>query len=144
MNVEWVIPCRFVEVHDNLATIIGGGIDTWWLPQEPRVVAVMFAIRVTALAEEPGPDNPHTAVERIRAPNGEVIHEMSTEMGAVAVGDLLNPDWLQGIALAAGAQFPAPTEGTYTVTHKFDDSEHSLPLHVVHGFPPGFEPPPDV
>jgi hypothetical protein len=141
VNVDWVIPCRLVEVHDNLATIVGGGIDTFWMPNEPRVVAVMFAIRVTAMADELLPGNPHTMAERIRDPNGEVIHEIEGELGAVVQGEVLNPEWLQGIAIPAGAQFPADVEGTYTVTHVIDQSEHSVPLHVVHGFPPGFEPP---
>ena len=30
MNVDWVIPCRYVEVHDNLGSMIGAGIDTFW------------------------------------------------------------------------------------------------------------------
>jgi hypothetical protein len=141
VNVEWVIPCRFVEVHDNLATIVGGGIDTFWVPQEPRVIGVMFAIRVTALVDELGPGQAHTMAERIRDPHGEVIHEMEAELGAVAQGEVPNPEWLQGISLAVGAQFPVAVEGTYMVTHKFDASEHSLPLHVVHGFPRGFQPP---
>ena len=33
MNVDWVIPCRYVEVHDNLGTLVGAGIDTFWVPE---------------------------------------------------------------------------------------------------------------
>ncbi|MDQ3647488.1 MAG: hypothetical protein M3433_02685 [Actinomycetota bacterium] len=141
MNIEWVIPCRFVEVHDNLATIVGAGIDTFWVPQDPRVVGLMFAIRVTALADELGEDQQHPIAERIRDPNGAVIQEIEGQFAAGLAGEVANPDWLQGIAVPAGAQFEAAVEGTYTVTHKFDDSEHSSPLHVVHGFPPGAAPP---
>lgn len=141
MNIEWVIPCRFVEVHDNLATIVGGGIDHFWVPQEPRAIGVMFALRLTAMADELGPDQPHQMSERIRDPSGNVIHEIAGELGAVAQGDPLHPEWLQGLSLAVGAQFEVPVEGTYTVTHRFDTSEHSLPLHVHHTSPPGVEPP---
>jgi hypothetical protein len=28
LNIDWVIPCRYVEVHDNLGTIVGASIDT--------------------------------------------------------------------------------------------------------------------
>ena len=35
MNVDWVIPCRYVEVHDNLGSMIGAGIDTFWVPELP-------------------------------------------------------------------------------------------------------------
>jgi hypothetical protein len=141
LNIEWVIPCRFVEVHDNLATIVGAGIDTFWVPQEPRAIGVMFAIRVTALADELGPENPHTMVQRIRDPNDAVVHEMQAEFEAESQGEVRNPDWLQGLAMPVGAQFAVPVEGTYTVTHQVNGSEHALPLHVVHGFPPGFQPP---
>jgi hypothetical protein len=106
---------------------------------------VMFAIRCTAMADELGPDNPHTLLERVRDPNDQVVHEMQGEFQAAAEGDVRNPDWLQGLSLPAGAQFAVELEGTYTVTHQVDGaSEHSLPLHVSHNFPPGFEPPPDA
>lgn len=142
MNIEWVIPCRYVEVHDNLATIVGAGIDTFWLPQEPRVVAIQFAIRVTALADELTSGESHKLVERVRDPSGTVVHELEGDLNWTAEGGVPHPDWLQGISLPIGAQFPADAEGTYSVTHQFDASEHSLPLHVVHGFPPGVVPPP--
>src|SRR4051812_48778199 len=98
MNMEGGIPCRFVEGHDNLATIVGAGIDTFWLPQDPRVVGVMFALRVTAMADELE-GSAHRMLERIRDPEGNVVHEMEGEFGAQAQGAVENPDWLQGISL---------------------------------------------
>jgi hypothetical protein len=141
MNIAWVIPCRYVEVHDNLATMVGAGIDTFWLPQEPRGVAVMFAVRITAMTDELGPDKQHTMVQRIRSPDDEVIHEMQAEWSAAAQGEVRHPEWLQGVSLATAAQFGAPVEGTYTVSHEVNGAEHPVPLHVVHDFPPGFQPP---
>ena len=32
MNIDWVIPARHTEIHDNLATIVGGGIDRQAVP----------------------------------------------------------------------------------------------------------------
>lgn len=142
MNIEWVIPCRFVEVHDNLATIVGGGIDTFWLTTEPRIVQVMFTIRVTALHDELDGDARFSMMSRVRAPGDDIVFDLSGEFGFEVHSDPAQPDFLAGIVLPAVVQFAAETEGTYTVTHRFGDSEHSLPLHVVHGFPPGMEPPP--
>lgn len=141
MNIDWIIPCRFVEVHDNLATIVGGGIDNFWIPAEPRVVQVMFAIRLTAMPDELGGQT-HSMVNEIKGPGGAVIHRIEGELGAQSDGEILNPGWLQGLTLPAGAQFQADEEGTYTVTHRFDDSEHSLPIHVHHSMPPGAQMPP--
>ena len=45
MNVDWVIPCRYVEVHDNLGTIVGAGIDTYWIPELPTTMQVVLAIQ---------------------------------------------------------------------------------------------------
>ena len=55
MNIDWVIPCRFVEVHDNLATIIGAGIDTVWVPGVPHPVHSATRIDATGPAEEKYP-----------------------------------------------------------------------------------------
>jgi len=139
MNIEWVIPCRFVEVHDNLATIIGGGIDNFWLPNEPRIVQAMFALRLTAMPEELA-GQPHRLVNEIRSPSDEVINRAEAELGA-QVDEVLNPEWLQGLTLAGGVQFQANEPGTYTVTHRVDDSEHSLPFHIHHNVPAGTQPP---
>jgi hypothetical protein len=51
MNIAWVIPCRFVEIHDNLSTIIGGGIDTVLASSLPTEVQLMLAIRLHAMAD---------------------------------------------------------------------------------------------
>lgn len=141
MNIEWIIPCRYLEVHDNLATIVGGGIDNFWLPVQPRIVQVMFAIRLTAMHEELT-GGTHRIVNEIKGPDGQVMHHVEGELGTQATGDVLNPDWLQGMVIPAGAQFQADQEGTYTVVHRLDGSEHSLPLHVHHSAPPGVQLPP--
>jgi hypothetical protein len=39
-------------VHDNLATIIGGGIDTLWLQDLPAPIQVPLAVRVLATSDE--------------------------------------------------------------------------------------------
>jgi len=135
MKIDWVIPCRYAEVNDNLATLIGAGGDRFVVLEEPWVVETMLAIRITALVEELGPDNVYPVENSIRDPDGEVIHEEVGSFTATAQGDIHDPDWLQGVFIATEAKFPAEVEGTYTIAHVFGDSEHLLPLHVSHGAP---------
>jgi hypothetical protein len=35
--------------------------------------------------------------------------------------------------------FEAAEEGTYTLEHVVDDASTSLPIHIIHGPPPGAE-----
>ncbi len=133
MNIDWIIPCRFVEVHDGLATIIGAGIDTLWVEELPAQVQVVLAIRLLGMAEELDHEIKHAFTNRIRDPQGKVIGEVS---GEIAIGATpARPEWLAGITLPLAAGFEAAEEGTYTLEFAFDDAEKSLPIHVVVGQP---------
>ncbi len=135
MNVDWVIPCRFVEVHDNLGTIVGAGIDTFWVQELPSRIQLMLAIRLLGLAEELNPDINHSVTNRIRDPLGAVVGEATGEM---AIGsESARPEWLTGITLPFVVVFDATQEGTYTIEFSVDDASKALPIHVVHGTPPG-------
>jgi hypothetical protein len=140
MKIDWVIPCRYVEVHDNLATIVGAGGDRFVLSEEPWVLEIMLAIRVTALVEELGPDNLYPVENKIRDPEGNAIHEEEGSFSATARGDIHDPTWLQGVFIATQVKFPAEVEGTYTIAHVFGNSEHLLPLHISHAAATGAEP----
>ncbi len=133
MKIEWVIPCRYVEIRDNIATIVGAGGDSFVVAEEPWTIEIMLAIRISALVEELGPDKVYSVENNIRDPNGKVIQEEVGSFSAMARGELVDANWLQGVWVPAEAKFSAEIEGTYTVTHKFGDSEHLLPLHVAHG-----------
>jgi hypothetical protein len=133
MKIEWVIPCRYVEIRDNIATIVGAGGDSFMVIEEPWTIEIMLAIRISALVEELGPDKVYSVENNIRDPNGKVIQEEVGSFSAMARGELMDANWLQGVWVPAEAKFSAEIEGTYTVTHKFGDSEHLLPLHVAHG-----------
>lgn len=139
MNIDWVIPCRYVEVHDNLGTLVGAGIDTYWVPDLPTPIQVVLAVRLLAMAEELEPGVQHVAVNRVKDPRGEVMSEIRGEFSVA--GESARPDWLAGIMLASVVQFEATEEGTYTIEHVVDQSSASLPIHVVHGMPPRAQPP---
>lgn len=138
MNIDWVIPCRYVEVHDNLGTIVGAGIDTFWLVELPAPLQVVLAVRLLAMAEELG-DVEHTATNRVRDPRGEEVSEVG---GTFKVGgESARPEWLTGIIVTTVIQFEVTEEGTYTIEHEVDEATSSLPIHIVHGLPPGVQPP---
>jgi hypothetical protein len=138
MNIDWVIPCRFVEVHDNLATIIGAGIDTFWLPEIPSPVQVILVARLLGTVDELDPSIMHTITNRVFDPRGDLHNEESIEL-AVG-GTSASPDWLVGISLPFACRFEAAEQGTYTIEVSVDDASKSLPIHVVHGLPPGMSP----
>jgi uncharacterized protein DUF6941 len=139
LHIDWVIPCRYVEVHDNLGTIIGAGIDTLWVQELPTPVQVVMAVRLAGTADEVTPDHAHEAANIVRDPNGDVVSEVSGEL-RVGVEDA-REDWLTGLVLPTVVRFEATGEGTYTIEHKVDDATSSVPLHIVHGAPPGAEQP---
>lgn len=133
MNIEWIIPCRYLEVHDNLATIIGGGIDTLWFPGLPAQAQVLLAVRLLATPEEVSSAEPHAVYSRIRHPGGETLHEASGEV--VIGGEPVRPDWLIGMTVPMAVQFEATEEGPYAIEVGVDDAESTVPIHIVLGEP---------
>jgi hypothetical protein len=126
-------------VHDNLATIVGAGIDTFWFAELPAPLQLMLAIRLVGLAEEFTPDQQHPTATRIKDPRGETLSEMA---GTFAIGaQSARPEFLAGITLPAALQFEVAEEGSYAIECEFGGASKSLPLHVVQGLPPGAEPP---
>ena len=119
----------------NLATIIGGGVDTYWYPELPATTQVFLAIRLLGMPDELTEEVPHTTVSRIKNPAGDVLAEAQGEIriGAAAA----RPDWLVGVTIPTMVVFEAAEEGTYTIELDFDDATAALPIHVVHGLPPG-------
>ncbi len=134
MNIDWVIPCQYGEIHDNLATIIGAGIDTWWVPQFPAPIQVVVAVRLLATAGELGEEINHTVRNVIRDPEGATLSDLSSDFKADA-GEP-REEWLNGIAVMTVIQFEAPQPGTYTFEHIVDGSGAQVPLHIAPGPPP--------
>ncbi|MDP2711048.1 MAG: hypothetical protein Q8O56_07495 [Solirubrobacteraceae bacterium] len=142
MNIDWIIPCRYAEVHDNLATIVGAGIDTWWFPTLPATVQVGIVVRLLAASDELGPDHTHTVRNIIRDPSGGPLSDLGGpfQVGTTAEADSARTEWLNGVALVTMIQFEATEPGTYTFEHIVDESSKSVPLHIAIGPPPGLNP----
>jgi hypothetical protein len=133
LHIDWVIPCRYVEVHGNLATMIGAGIDTYWVETFPATIRVVVAVRLLATADALEQGEPHTITNRIRDPRGAVVSEVSDPL--TFQGKSARPERLAGIALPIVVHFEATEEGTYTLEHAVDQSSDRLPIHVALGRP---------
>ena len=133
MNIDWIIPCRYLEVHDGLGTIIGAGIDTIWLPELPAPIQVLLAVRLLVTPDEMSSEEPHVVANRIRNPDGEVLVETRGEM--MIGGDVTRPEWLIGATIPVVLQFEAVDQGAYMIELDVDDATKSLPIHVAVGTP---------
>jgi hypothetical protein len=129
VNIAWMIPCRYVEVHDNLATIVGAGIDTMTVAAVPTPVQFMLAVRITGLPEEFDPAVQRAFANRVRDPHGEVIGEVRGEIGIGA--ESARADWLAGASLPMAIGFEVSEVGTYTIEFEYAGAEAQIPMHVV-------------
>ena len=136
MRIGWVIPCRYVEVHQNLATIVGAGIDRVWLPElpPPEPVGILCAVRVVASHEEiddEPPDEPeHTLVNRVYDPSMKVISELTQPF---ALGGTFEPQMEPAVILPIGVMFEPSEEGLHTIEIAADDRGFSVPFTVAIG-----------
>lgn len=91
------------------------------------------------MADELSHDVAHQVKNVVRDPQGDVLSEISGEF-RVSSGEEARHDWLTGIMVSTVVQFEAAAEGSYTIEHLVDDASSSLPIHVIHGLPPGISP----
>jgi hypothetical protein len=133
MNVDWVIPCRYVEVHDNLGSMIGAGIDTFWVPELPAPLQVMLAVRLTATGEELSPGIQHVLRTVVTDAVGELIFEASMEFEANT--ENTQTEWLNSLVMPSVVQFEVEEAGTYQLEQSVDGNSMSIPLHVIAGTP---------
>jgi Family of unknown function (DUF6941) len=133
VNIDWIIPCRYVEVNGNLGTIVGAGIDIFYVQDLPQPIAGMLAIRLTGTSDEFDPDVKHEIRSKLLKPSGEELGEIKGEFQAG--GEDLQEDWLNPLLLPSGFQFVAEEEGTYTIEQHVDQAEKSIPIHVIKGLP---------
>ncbi len=133
MNVDWVIPCRYVEVHDNLGSIIGAGIDTFWLPELPSPLQLMLAVRLTATPEELAPGIQHVLRTVVTDANAELVFEAGLEFEANT--EDTQAEWLNSLVMPSVVQVEVVEAGTFQLEESVDGNSKSIPLHVIVGAP---------
>lgn len=129
--MDWIIPCRYVEIHENLATMIGAGIDTLTPPDLPAGVQVTTAVRLTGLPSELEAGLKHTTRTVVRGPDGEIVSEVAGEFEVEGHGPPPEQqDWLQGFVVNLAVAFEAVVAGTYKIEHFVDGSSAVVAMHV--------------
>ena len=127
MRVDWAILCRFAEVDDGLATIIGGGIDTFTVPSLPALLDLVMVVRLVGSPEE----TEHQLAIRLVDPElKQVGKELRATFSGTPNPEAL-PGWEAGVILRVAAGFPAPVAGPYTLEIAVDGrAAHTVPIIV--------------
>src|ERR1700750_2685520 len=125
MNVDWVIPCRYVEVHDNLGTIVGAGIDTFWVPELPAPIQVMLAVRLTATGDELSPGIQHVLRTIVTDEQNDAVFEAMVEFEADA--ETAQTEWLNSMVMPTVVQFEAMEAGPVQLEQAVGGNSHALP-----------------
>ena len=140
MRIAWLVPCRYLEVNGNLATIVGGGIDRVWVPTlpPPVPVQVLCAARVVASVDEldePGQTEPkHTLTSRVYGPDMSVLSKLAQPFGIS--GEIADPMTDPAVIIPVGVVFEPAEPGQHTIEIAVDDRNVTFPLNIVLGPPP--------
>ncbi len=138
LRVDWAIACRFAEVNNNLATIVGGGIDHTLVPALPAPVQVIVLARLVGPPEEF--QGEHTVACAAYAPN---LSELARVEGRLVIPAIPPADWVLAIYYPMAVQFLASDAGAYRLEVSIDNSEaYPIPMHVTDQPPPGMPQPP--
>jgi hypothetical protein len=133
LRVDWAIPCRYAEVNDNLATIVGAGIDHMFVPALPAPVQVVLAVRLVSPPDEVAGGDEHPLGWAVLDDQRNTIAELGGMFAPAIEG--APADWLVGLHLPIVVIFPVEVEGTYTIELTVDDHTYSVPMHVHAGSP---------
>jgi len=129
VRVEWAILCRYCEVGQQGATIIGGGIDYVTVPQIPGQVQVMMAVRLVGSEGEVGPGKEHEIVASVLDPSMQEIHLFTAKLTATQ-GPKFRPGWEGSAIIPMVHRFVAETPGAYTMNIAVDGRSQSLHIFV--------------
>jgi hypothetical protein len=131
LEVAWALPCRFAEAQpDGTATIIGGGIDSVFVPETPTDVGVFLMMRIVGPQYEF--EEQHTVAVRLIDPAREEAEVLSAGFGPIEnPPPLLHPGMDGGLLIPAAIGWQADDFGLYTLEIYIDDHrERSLPILV--------------
>lgn len=133
MRVDWAIACRYCEIHDGLATIVGAGIDTWTVPEFPAAIATAMVVRLAG-ADLPGEHQLSTVVH---GPDMEPISGPVSATFTAGPNPAIEPGWESAVVIPTVVQFMAPEPGIFTITIGVDGRSTTLPVIVKRPPPPG-------
>ena len=127
MRVDWVIACRYAEVNDGLATIVGAGMDTITAQSYPVPVSLTLVLRLAGL---PDTSSHSLRLQVLDAEMQAVVDPLSTEFTLGDTGNL-PAGWETFALVPTMVHFVAQTEGTYTLSVTVDSDNKTLPLRLI-------------
>jgi hypothetical protein len=133
VEIEWVIPCRSVDVDGRDITINGAGADRTTVAALPAEVGTTVAIRVAATIGEVQ----QRAIQKawtVRGPGGDVVREGG---GPESFGELPAPfreDLRTYLGLTEVVGWRAAREGVYAVEFRVGNAAPwTTEIHVCEG-----------
>lgn len=129
MRIDWIIPCRYAEIHQNLGTIVGAGIDTFTVPALPAHIEVAVVVRLLAMPDELRANHEHTSKSIVTDPTGSVVSEHADTF-SVSV-EHVHEEWLTDIMHTVVVRFEAAGAGTHNLEYVVDGHSVTVPLRVV-------------
>jgi hypothetical protein len=133
LQVQWAIPCRYVELAQGGATIVGAGADIAVLPQLPVPAQLIFAVRYVGSPEE-FDGSAHPMGCRIFDPHGNALGEQSTVLTAEAAQ--LVPGYVFEMIVPTAVVLEVKEYGTHRFQFFIDDDTLNVPMHCVSEIPP--------
>lgn len=130
MRIGWAIPCKYLEVHDGLGTLIGAGANHYAVAEFPTTLSVWVAVQV------------HGHRSEVEADHGLAIQPLGPDMepcGAPLDMGFRFPaqrapnepeGWEVGALIPTLITFVAEDRGTYTLQLNIDDKTTTVPLYV--------------
>ncbi len=140
MQIDWAVTCRYAESDGHIATIVGAGIDVLNVPALPALVAVMFAVRLAAPADEFEGGIQHDVTCRVLDPSGaRVLADDGTpaedlKMSFAAPEEGVQQQvtgWLVNPLFAFQIAWIAREPGTYSIETNAGEGTHLSPIHVL-------------
>lgn len=132
LRLDWAVPARYAEASvDGTATIIGGGIDSFWPPDVPADVGLFVMLRIVGPPDEFGEE--HRLEIRVVDPKREEqqILEAGFQSPPGAENPLAIPGMEGATLIPAGVAFRAEDYGFYTLEIYLDGQrQRSIPLNV--------------
>jgi hypothetical protein len=132
VRINWAIPCRYAEVQQQGATIVGAGADLVVVPELPAPVGVLFAIRFVGDPEELDGVTPHKTVVRLFDPDGASMGEQEGQIIGGPVQQVV-VGYLAEVIIPMGVVIDAQRDGSYSVEFEIDGDRLRVPIHVVVG-----------
>jgi hypothetical protein len=132
VRIDWAIPCRYAEVNNGLATIAGGGIDTFWPPNIPSPIGLVMVVRLVG-TEGSGS---HEFTNEVLGPDMSPVTGKQVAQFDATPNPNAAPGWEQQLLIAVVVQFNAPVAGPYTISMTVDGHSHATSIRVLEGPPP--------